>query len=270
MKNKKMIIKGSGNMTAVNPLNNKEILTLGKLQDLRITFTTEIDDIFGGDSLYPIDTLVRSKSIEISATNAKFDLNQMKLMLGNSCGVNANGNDDNYIHVLDEFHIVPATGATEVTLDNAAGDLFDTNFHVRCDDDNMPISLGDPLTEDYEYSLVDNVLTFSAAMAGKKVYINYRINETMDENSMYAVLKDEVPFNVSIVHQGSFRQKDNTLQGIETEIYSCRARGSFTIDAARTTASTSAIELTIVDPERPDGRLGTVKRFELTNKGCAM
>ena len=60
----------------------------------------------------------------------------------------------------------------------------------------------------------------------------------------------------------SFQQKDGTKQDIETELYACQARGTFSIDAQRATASTSAIELQILDPERPDGRIGSVKRYQ--------
>src|SRR5690606_9681233 len=84
----------------------------------------------------------------------------------------------------------------------------------------------------------------------------------VDNVSMANILTDEVPFPVHVIHHGSFQQKDGTRQDIEIELYACQARGTFSIDAQRATASTSAIELQILDPERTDGRTGSVKRYE--------
>jgi len=42
-------------------------------------------------------------------------------------------------------------------------------------------------------------------------------------------------------------------------------KSNFTLDAARQQASTNSITLTVIDPERPDGKLGTIKRYEVIN-----
>jgi hypothetical protein len=61
-------------------------------------------------------------------------------------------------------------------------------------------------------------------------------------------------------------QKDSTYAGIETELYSCIANGQLSIDAARSTASASEVALKIIDPERADGKIGTIKRYTSTTK----
>ena len=47
--NRKMVIKGVGTLMAkrICPNGEKELITLGTLQDLRIDMTTEIDEVFG-------------------------------------------------------------------------------------------------------------------------------------------------------------------------------------------------------------------------------
>jgi hypothetical protein len=89
--------------------------------------------------------------------------------------------------------------------------------------------------------------------------VNYKRADSSVET--YSLLSDEVPFNVHVVHSGVFLQKDNTKAGVETELYQCRAMGEFSIDAARSSASTSVINLKVLDPDRVDKRLGTIKRF---------
>ncbi|MBE0341000.1 hypothetical protein E4V51_06975, partial [Paenibacillus sp. 28ISP30-2] len=43
----------------------------------------------------------------------------------------------------------------------------------------------------------------------------------------------------------------------------CRVRSNFTIDAQRQQASTHSVTLTVIDPERFDNKLGTIKRYEI-------
>jgi hypothetical protein len=80
------------------------------------------------------------------------------------------------------------------------------------------------------------------------------------------ILVDEVPFPVHVIHHGSFLQKDGTFAGLETELYSCQAKGAFSIDAQRASASATNVQLQILDPERADGKLGSIKRYSSLTK----
>lgn len=371
---KKMIIKGVGTFMAkrYNPDNTKEIITLGTLQDLKIDLNVELDDIFGGDGLFAIDTLVKSKSIEVSATDAKFDLDALQLMMGSTVQEGVAGT----IWVLNEQATVATDGADGAVLPdfrysipNKVGDAlefagFDTDgFQVRKKDSNTlleRITVGNPTATQFKWDAVNFKLVFNAAMVGEDIVMNYRRNvpsiepvtdtiqaaagtngtadvalltgltkvdsivhvdavnvvvkkgltaytwqdyavdtapdagkfmydaankqiilpdgedpavftvsylfQSTDTIDVVDLLVDEVPFPVSIVHHGSFVQKDGTFQGIETELYACRAKGTFSINAARSTASASQIALEIIDPERADGKLGTIKRYAATQK----
>jgi hypothetical protein len=267
---KKMIIKGVGNFLVKKVTDNGvELVTLGSLQDLKITLNTEIDDIFGGDGLFAIDTLVKSKSIEVTATDAKFDLNTLTLMNGNTGAI---ADKDKYVWVLNEMMTPDATSG-EVSLskttftslsDLATLTMFSTpDFMIR------EKSSGKLYVEDaaavagtsFEYDDVAKKLIFDGSDKGKDFIISFKRADA--EIDFYSLLKDEVPFSVHVIHNGVYVQKDGTKAGIETELYQCRAKGSFTIDATRATASTSSVSLTVLDPERPDKRLGTIKRFTM-------
>jgi hypothetical protein len=269
---KKMIIKGVGNFLVKmynEALGGEEIVTLGTLQDLKITLNTEIDDIFGGDGLFAIDTLVKSKSIEVTATDAKFDLNTLKLMNGNS---GATGSDDEYVWVLNEMVKADATSG-EVSLVKATfpslASLATFTLHATPDFMIREKVSGKLYVEaatavagtSYEFDDVAKTLTFTGADKGKEFIISFKRSDSSVD--VYALLKDEVPFAVHVIHSGVYVQKDGSKAGIETELYQCRAKGAFTIDAARATASTSSVSLTVLDPERSDKRLGTIKRFTL-------
>jgi hypothetical protein len=356
---KKMIIKGVGSFLAKRwnaALNGFEILTLGTLQSLKITFNVEIDDIFGGDGIFAIDTLIKSKSIEVTATDAKFDLNALTLMMGDG-EAGSTKDSDKYTWAQNEQVIIGGesrevskvtvietpseagsctltfgsvvgtialngseteqTMATKIaansnllaaydisvnsdvitftckTVGNTASPVFAAgtatgaaviaetivggqgttktattlyvpfstpDFSIRNKDTNALMTLVGSNPTAGQYSVSGSVVTFGDA-DGTVVIMNYKKADASVE--VYAVLSDAFPFSVHVIHNGAFLQKDNSKAGVETELYMCRAKGAFTIDATRATASASEIALTVLDPERSDRRLGTVKRFTL-------
>ncbi|ATO48584.1 hypothetical protein P4V86_03490 [Brevibacillus laterosporus] len=272
---KKMIIKGVGTFMAkrlpTDPLGAVEVITLGTLQDLKIDLNVELEDIFGGDGLFAIDVLVKSKSIEVSATDAKFDLDAIQLMMGSTVQDQVNS----FVWVLNEQDSASAStvnkGYAEVTP-NFADTIYgaDGEMAVRLKDVNKLLkkkaSLGttpDLATDEFYFDDTNGVVVLNAAHVGKDVVMNYKREEVVD---MVDLLVDEVPFPITVIHHGTFQQKDGTFAGVETELYMCRAKGTFSINAQRASASASAISLQILDPERADGKLGSIKRFSATSR----
>jgi hypothetical protein len=268
---KKMIIKGVGSMLAKRITDGgSEVITLGTLQDLKITFNVELDDIFGGDGLFPIDDLVKSKSIEITASDAKFDLYAIQLMMGSS----VEEDKQDTLWVLNEMQTVTSgTNGTSanvgmITLKYGSTIASNPEVTVRVNDTNK-VLLEVPYATDTapgtnSYMVAPNgVVYFDSSLVGMDVVVNYKRTATVD---MASILADEVPFPVRIIHHGSFMQKDGTFKGIETELFACRAKGAFTINAQRATANASEISLAVIDPERPDGKLGTVKMYSATER----
>lgn len=270
---KKMIIKGVGTFLAKRyhpDGKGAEVVTLGTLQDLQIDLNVEIDDIFGGDGLFPIDTLVQSKSIDITATDAKFDLDALSLMMGSSIREQVS----DYLWVMNEQHALTAgmngSESVAVAVPDFADTLYgDGNFSIRLKDSNTLLKQIDyasdksPSEDEFMYNPDTKELIFNASHVNKDVVLNYQRTEIVDVADL---LTEEVPFPVHVIHHGSFLQKDGTFQGIETELYACTAQGSFTINAQRATASSSTVSLKILDPERADGRLGTIKRYSATRR----
>ncbi|MCR8843935.1 hypothetical protein NQ117_09565 [Paenibacillus sp. SC116] len=280
---KKMIIKGVGKLLAKKRNadgTEVEVITLGTLQSLRFDFNVEIEDIFGGDSLFAIDTLVRSKSISCTATDAKFDLNAMRLMMGS----NVSASQNTYLWALDEQKMLAAgdldpAATTPVKIASATVDRGDSlygdgNLSVRLKDNNLLLTKVNfdatkaPTEKEFmvETKTVGAVKTTRIILnekhANKDIVFNYQY-ETSDVDVL-DILSNEVPFPVTVVHHGSFLQKDNTYAGVETELFSCVATGQFSIDTERTSAASSTISLKIIDPERADGKIGTIKRYTAT------
>lgn len=261
LSNKKMVIKGVGTLLAkrICPNGEKELLTLGTLQDLKIDMNIEIEDVFGGDGLFAIDNVVTAKAITVTGTDAKFDLNAISLMMGSSI-TNGEGN----VWALNEKQVVQSNKS--FVLKHPVSDLQlpyevapEESITLRLEKNNRVIP-----KKAFTVATVDNVTTITIdhpdVSIGDVVIASYQYK--VKDMSAADILTDEVPFPVHVIHHGSFQQKDGTKQDIETELYACQARGTFSINAQRATASSSAIELQILDPERPDGKIGSVKRYQ--------
>lgn len=259
--NRKMIIKGVGTLLAkrICPNGEKELITLGNLQDLRIDLATEAEDVFGGDGLFAIDDIITSKAISITATDAKFDLNAVSLMMGSDI-TNGPGN----AWALNEKHMVQSNNT--IVLKNTVSDLQmpyelhpEESITLRLERNNKVIP-----KDAFEVSTLEDITTVTInhpdVDIGDVVIASYQYK--VEDMSIADLLADDVPFPVHVIHHGSFSQKDGTKQSVETELYACKARGTFSIDAQRATASSSAIELQVIDPERPDGKLGSIKRYQ--------
>lgn len=260
---KKMIIKGVGTIMArrytPGGTDKSEVITLGTLQNLKIDMAVETEDIFGGDGSFPIDDLVKSKNIEITATDAKFDLSAVSLMMGDKLEEDV----DSYVWELNEIHTLDESKA--ITLNHTIYTGSEDDIAVRDMSTGKPIS-----SDDYTVTKTDEQnttvkITFDELSAGTKVYVNYKRPSLV---AVVRLMKDTVPFTVSVVHHGVFTQKNGKRLGIETELYACKAKGNFTIDAQRATASASSITLGIVDPEIDCGMLGVIKTFEVPEVTC--
>ncbi len=376
---KKMIIKGVGSLLAKRLKTDKagqstgvyEVVTLGTLQNLKIDLNVELEDIFGGDGLFAIDTLVKSKSIEVTATDAKLDLAQLQLMLGSD----VREGEESYVWVLNEQKVPTSAGVIDLTWGNTVYNNGE-DLQIRLKDDNtlftkvatssvgkgqfyvdttsatkaytvlksksggvdldvtLPTVSGVAVTydvdketisfngtatatasKDFEFTYVkggttttetitvaiasgDTAIMIANALktaiegsADKSVASEYTITtnggirvlvhsdygsgegsefllnyKRVTKVDVFNIIAEDVPFPVHVVHHGSFLQKDGTWQGIETELYQCRAKGTFSLDATRNTASSQQIMLQVLDPERADGKLGTIKRFTSDKK----
>lgn len=343
-KNKKMLIKGAGKFMAKIP-GCDELITIGHLNTMRLDIQLDVVDIDGGDSSVPLDTLLRKKTIDITAEDAKFDLNLLRLALGSKLreGVSGvtysmvtetvvvpssspyqvtlsnialknpapkayegslNGVDvtadvtvtdntavfdmalagktivlvyavaipgvtqdpDGFVWVLEEKHTVKQDGS-DFVVDLVYGNSLhsDPQISVRTLKGNKllkKITSGTP-NED-QYLVEDNGrLKFNSAMNGVDIYVNYKRNEVVD---VLDITNRDMPLTVHVVHDGQFEQKDGSIQGYQIELFACRVKSNLTLEAQRQNASTHTVTLTVIDPERPDGKLGTIKRYEVGSR----
>lgn len=347
-KNKKMIIKGAGKFMAKIP-GCDELITLGHMTNMRLDIQLDMVDIEGGDTAAPIDTLLRKKVIDITAEDAKFDLNLVRLVLGaklregvsglpyelknESVSVSATGtatvskpiltsagapevqvfnqtagafvpegdvtatgstitlasggvegdtvvvyypvaasaiDPDGFVWVLEEKHDIKGS---QIQLKNplfggALGSASSKTEHVsiRLTKENKLLKkvTGNPAEGEYVINPATGEVTFNDFIDGEQIYVNYKRPEVVD---VMAIGARDFPLTVSVVHDGQFEQKDGSIQGFQVELFACRVKSNFTLDAARQTAATHSVTLTVIDPERSDERLGSMKRYQIAQTG---
>lgn len=346
-KNRKMIIKGSGKMMVKIP-HCDELFTLGHMMNMRLDIQIDMQDIEGGDTAVPIDTLLRKKVIDVTGEDAKFDLNMLRLALGSKLKEGASGvpyemrnesiaapapdqdgnteinvsnniltggtapkiqvlnsssgvmlqddaftvsgrkititsgvnegdsvvvyypvasssiDPDGFLWVLEEKHDI---NGNQIQLKNQlfGGSLGNTtgkteHVSVRLVKENKLLKkvTGNPKEGEYSIDPDSAQITFNKYLDGEQVYVNYKRPEVVDVLDLGS---KDFPLTVHVVHDGHFEQKDGTVQGVQIELFQCRVKSNVTLDAARQTAATHSVTLTVLDPERSDNRLGTIKRY---------
>lgn len=340
-KNKKMLIKGAGKFMAKIP-GCDDLVTIGHLNNMRLDIQLDMQDIEGGDTSVALDTLLRKKTIDITAESAKFDLNIVRLVLGSKLREGVSGSaysmvtekltvpsaspyqadltqapiatpaykayegavggrditsdvsitpgsktvvfdmalagktvvivyavalagvtqdPDGFVWVLEEKHTVKEEGS-DFTVDLVFGSSLnaDPQISVRTLKGNKLLKkLASGTPNEDQYVVEGGKLKFNSAMKDVDIYVNYKRNEVVD---VLDITSKDMPLTVHVVHDGQFEQKDGTIQGYQVELFQCRVKSNFTLDAQRQQASTHSVTLTVIDPERPDGKLGSIKRYE--------
>lgn len=269
---RKMIIKGVGRFMArriVNGVPTREMIDCGTLQSLKIDLNVELEDIFGGDGMFAIDQLLKTKAITVTAVDAKFDLAMVQLLMGGEAATD----QSTTLWVLGEQHTpvsisAGAGTAAKITLKKAkaiyAGGLTLKSHRGNEVMDAVPyVADTEPATG--KYMINDTGANIEVIMndelVGMDVVANYQF--THEGVDVLDLMTDTVPFPVTVVHQGIFDQKDGTKQGVQVELYSCIASGTFSMGAERRSASANEVALKVIDPERADGKLGDIKRFAI-------
>jgi hypothetical protein len=360
---KKMVIKGVGEMFAnkfVNGVPTARLMSVGKLQDIKFDYIVNIDDIFGGDGYFPFDTLVRDKAIEISATDAQFDLSFFELMMGSVVqhgitddafevyerhGVGGSGiaTEKTVITItqgattaedlvvtlnstpvtialsgaesesevataiasavnMQSTHSAVAVGPTVIITAAIAGVQVDTTVNVgttgvtalvdvatqganasgtvgfildyspSASDPQVVVTLtdsntilttitsGSPTATQAKYDAGTHSISLHTSHAGKNAIVSYKRSYLSDKVDLLA---DDVPYPLYIVHKGVFVQADGSKAGIITELFKVRAQGTFSINFARASAATSQMSLKLIDPERADKKVASIRKIVL-------
>lgn len=223
-KNENFFVEGSGKAVITGD-NGK--LSLIHLQDMQLDLSSKMEDVFGGESLFPVFSFMSEKGAKATFTNASMSLEAFNLTQGTTA-------DKEATLFADETVTVGADGELPV----AHADKADKNSFIVSDE-------------------AGNVLTVTggkveATNAGNTVNVFYTYTATVGAVGASA-LTTSVPGYVSIYHRSKpMKQKNGRIVRILTTIYKARSDGSLKLDFKHKNAYAPELVFNAVDPERED------------------
>lgn len=223
-KNENFFVEGSGKAVITGD-NGK--LSLIHLQDMQLDLSSKMEDIFGGESLFPVFSFMSEKGAKATFTNASMSLEAFNLTQGTTADAEATLFADETVTVGDGGEL-PVTHA----------DKADKSSFIVSDEDGNVLTVTD-----------GKVATTNA---GNKVNVFYTYTATVGAVGASA-LTTSVPGYVSIYHRSKpMKQKNGRVVRILTTIYKARSDGSLKLDFKHKNAYAPELVFNAVDPERED------------------
>jgi hypothetical protein len=206
---------------------------------MTIEITSTIEDVFGGDSLFPIFNFIKEKGANFKFTNACFDLD----VVAASQGVAATTGG-------------VALGHETVTIASHAATLSVTS---GIDVDSVMVLNGDTVLTKVD-SLSDTTNSFTVTAAGVLTFSN-DVTGSVTVDYIYSVtdgttvnvLTNSVPGYVQLRHESFPTDLPNGKKAVlTTVVYKARCEGSLSLDYSRGEAVAPELSFKSVDPGRAD------------------
>lgn len=236
-----LVLHGVGEAYLLSP-DGKIATRLSKMQSMSIEVTSESEDVYGGDSLFPILNFIKSKSAQFKFKNALFDMNVLSATQGSA--VQTGGEISAFEKVNVTNHTATLNHTTNVEVDS----VIVINNGI-----NMKRVTSTP-TGDTEFSVTESgALTFGDTFEDTTVDVSYIYT---DNNAVSVDVKtSDVPGFVELRHASKvITMKDGKKYQVYTRVYKAVCDGSFSLEYTRDGAVAPEVSFKSVDPERADGK----------------
>lgn len=218
-----------------------KILEFTTAQSMKLNVTTSSEDVYGGDSLFPLYTYLTQKEGTVEITNADFKLSQVDIAQGTK--TSTTGNKRNYMVKITKVSAkltddtVPVTGVEVIAM-------------VGPDGKSVPVAT----------DAGDDVVAISetgAITVGTNVTLDegeYNVWFRADSSASVAaeMLKNAMPEVSEFTWMFTTEDADGNKYQIDIYARRVRANGELAIETARDSASTPTLTVKILDPG--DGR----------------
>ena len=223
---------------------------LSRLQSMSIEVTSESEDVYGGDSLFPFFNYIKSKSATFKFKNATFDLSVLAVTQGSS--IEGNGEVNAYEKVTVKSNKATLSVTTNVDVDSV----------VVLSNGKALTKVDTPTTTDQYSVTTAGALTFNTDFADGEVEVSYVYKVT--DGSTVSVLTNDVPGYVELRHTSQpIKLKDGRTVQVHTRVYKAVCDGGFNLEYTRDGAVAPEVTFKSVDPERADKRFVTYSLTEV-------
>lgn len=214
---------------------------LSKLQSMSIEVTSESEDVYGGDSLFPFYNYIKSKSATFKFKNAVFDMNVLAMTQG------ATVEEQAEINKLEDVKVTTHSA----TLSKTSGVEVDSVVVISKGKALKRVS-GTPKTGEFAVTEAGK-LTFETSFPDETVTVSYVYKDANGAN--VTVLTNSVPGYVELRHTSQpMKMKDGSIKRVHTRVYKAVCDGGFNLEYTRDGAVAPEVTFKSVDPERSDKR----------------
>lgn len=224
------LLSGDGKVTA----------KLGSLQDMAIEVSATMEDVFGGDGLFPIFNFIKEKSASFKFKNACFDLGIVAASQGEavSDGAFAFGHEE-ITKKASANKLAVTTGIDVDSVIAVADGVALTRMETISGKNGFSVSASGAL--DFTSDITDS----------KTIVLDYVY--TVTDGSTVDVKTTSVPGYVELRHTSQPTELPNGKRAVlTTRVYKARCEGGLSLNYARGEATAPELTFKSVDPLRAD------------------
>lgn len=238
----KQIIYGIGKAILRDFRNPKKLIGFADLQNLSVESTSSMEDITGGNKMFPIASFKKDTAIKVTGTNATFNPGMMEYLEGAEITTGAK--------TMTGFKEVSIPEDGVVALPEGKTPVADS---VVVEGMTLADS-ADAIAAD-TYFVSENQVQFATEDAGKIAVIvwEYTSTEKATEYSMTQMSLAK-PFIFDYIFDIYDEDSQISHEGM-IKIYKAQSASGFKLDASHQSPFAPSFEANAKDPQRVDGKM---------------
>lgn len=230
-------------------------------QSGEITFGGDNIAIDGGWSLSSLIEIDTRKTIEITATDAQWNLDTMQLTSGGNLTKGA----DEFYRFGVPYVVDPVDYTIELPEKAIEGSIRIAGYEETTEELEIPAG-----TFKVVVDTDTTKLKFNEEDAGKRLYVAYKVLTDEDEYQLTVKTTDFPKAGQVVCQFPIYREADADVADIvgygQFLIYKAKIRPDFTVGGSYKTPSTFDLTLSGLDPRRPDGNHWKFSTMKNVNK----
>ncbi len=251
---KEVLIQGVG-VSQFRDLSGNRICNFLKNDSLQLSHKQNYEMVRFGDSVFATMSFLRDAEGSVQMNSVMWDWDFAKMVAGSS---NVQTGQASTFEEIGEMHTVVSAA---FTLKKGAA--------LQAESDKLYyVSDGTPLTRVADAPIVGQYTIgatgacgFNAADEGKEIYCDY--TRAVTGIVVMDMKKTSMPPYGQLIHTGRVIGKDSSaFQYVQTKVYKCRFNGELVLNFQQGQATSPQLTLQILDPERDDDKIFTMKFAE--------
>lgn len=253
IKTDSLVLHGVGEALLVDA-KGKATTQLAKLQNMSVEITAEMEDVYGGDSLFPFFNYIKSKSATFKFKDATFNMGVLALTQG------AELTDGGEVIATEDVEVMDNAAQLAVTKGIEAESVIVMNGDVA-----MKRVAEDAVLATGEYKVTEaGALIFAEGEIEDETVLTASYVYTVDVGTTVHIKTTDIPSFVELRHISNPTElEDGRIVQAHIRVYKARCDGGFNIEQTRDGATAPEVTFKSVDPKRKDKRFVSVSIVEV-------